>query len=79
MRKKMRKADKKMIITEKYNKRYIINIFFNDGTEKTIEDVAGYYIDTDTDIVSIIFNKYKLSYDKYYIKTIESLEIIPIG
>lgn len=75
----MRKADKKMIITEKYNKRYIINIFFKDGTEKTMEDVAGYYIDTDTDIVSIIFNKYKLSYDKYYIKTIESLEIIPIG
>lgn len=68
-----------MIITEKYNKRYIINIFFNDGTEKTIEDVAGYYIDTDTDIVSIIFNKYNLSYHKYYIKTIESLEIIPIG
>lgn len=67
-----------MIITEKYNKRYTINIFFKDGTEKTIEDVAGYYIDTDTDILSIIFNKYNLSYDKYYIKTIESLEIIPV-
>ena len=66
-----------MIISEYYEKYYLIKIIFKNGSEDILDNVMDYCVDTDNDVLSILFGDYDLSSDKYSLQSIDSLIIIP--